>query len=179
MNSLELQENKLKHKVNSVTNILILKDGRLSASTNEGSIIIYNKNDLSLQCIIKKLSSKIRYFILISNNNIVSYSTYHTIKIYKLNSETSYNTIQTLSDHSSTVTKIIEYIENNLISYSDYPNIKIWNYNQNNQNYSLSKTINLNDSGIYYNILLIKENILSYTSYSANLLKFLTSRNYI
>ena len=166
------QVNLIKDKINFVTNILILKDGRLAASTNEGSIIIYNENDFSVQCKIKEHSSDIRYFIQIINNNLISCSSDNTIKIYKLNSQTSYNTIQTLNGHSSTVTKIIEYNENNLISCSDDHNIKIWNYNQSNQNYNLSKTININDSGSYYNILLIKENIVACTSYSANRLKF-------
>ena len=90
------------------------------------------------------------YFTQISNDNIVSCSNDNSIKIFKLISETEYRTLQTLNGHSCTVRKVVEDNHNNLISCSDDHTIKIWNYNESNQNYSLTKTIDINDSGFYY-----------------------------
>ncbi len=107
----------------------------------------------------------------------MSCSSDNTIKIFKLTSDTEYQTLQILNGHSSRVDNVIEDNQKNLISCSDAHTIKIWNYNQNNQNYNLSKTININDSGCYYNILFIKENEIVSSSYNANYLKFWNINN--
>jgi WD40 repeat protein len=167
-----VQEKILKYHSSSITNLLVLKDGRLSSSSGDCSIIIYDKKIFTQQCTIKEHSNSIQYFTQISNDNIVSCSCDNTIKIFKLISETEYQLLQTLSGHSSKVNKVIEDNQRNLISCSDDHTIKIWSYNQNDQTYNLSKTININDNGNYYNILLLKENEIVSSSYSANCLKF-------
>ena len=170
-------EKVLKNHSKAVTNILILKDGRLASSSDDLSIIIYKKKEYTEQCKIKEHNGAVSYFTQISNDNIVSCSSDKSIKIFKLISEKEYQTLQTLTGHSSTVTKVIEDNNNNLISCSDDHTIKIWNYTQSNQNYSLSKTININDEGSYYNILFIKENEIVSSSYYANYLKFWNINN--
>ena len=162
----------LKNHYRAVTNILILKDGRLASSSDDQNIIIYKKKEYTEQCKIIEHTGSVSYFTQISNDNIVSCSSDNSIKIFKLISETEYQALQTLTGHSSVVTKVIEDNNNNLISCSDDHTIKIWNYNQSNQNYSLSKTININDGGSHYNILYIKENEIVSSSYNANYLKF-------
>ena len=166
-----MQEKILTYHTSSVTNLLVLKDGRLSSSSDD-SIIIYDKKNFTQQCTIKEHSNSVVFFTQISNNNIVSCSCDNTLKIFKLISETEYQLLQTLSGHSSKVNKVIEDNQRNLISCSDDHTIKIWSYNQNEQTYNLSKTINIDDNGSYYNILLLKENEIVSSSYIANCLKF-------
>ena len=79
-----VQEKILKYHSRSVTNLLFLKDGRLSSSSDDYSIIIYDKKNFTQQCTIKEHSNSIQYFTQISNDNIVSCSCANTIKIFKL-----------------------------------------------------------------------------------------------
>ena len=153
-----VEEKILTYHSSSVTNLLVLKDGRLLSSSDDYSIIIYDKKNFTQQCIIKEHSNSVQYFTQISNDNIVSCSCDNTIKIFKLISDTECQLLQTLSGHSSKVNKVIEDNQRNLISCSDDHTIKIWSYNQNEQTYNLSKTINIDDNGSNYNILLLKEN---------------------
>ena len=139
-----MQEKILTYHSRSVTNLLVLKDGRLSSSSDDYSIIIYDKKNFTQQCIIKEHSNSIQYFTQISNDNIVSCSCDNTIKIFKLISDTEYQLFQILNDHLSKVNKVIEDNLRNLITCSDDHTIKIWNYNQNEQKYDLSKSININ-----------------------------------
>ena len=136
-----MQEKILTYHTSSVTNLLVLKDGRLSSSSDD-SIIIYDIKNFTQQCTIKEHSNSVVFFTQISNDNIVSCSCDNTLKIFKLISETEYQLLQTLSGHSSKVNKVIEDNLRNLITCSH--TIKIWNYNQNEQKYELSKYININ-----------------------------------
>jgi WD40 repeat protein len=72
------------------------------------SIIIYNKINFTSQCVIKEHSNSVNYFTQISNDIIVSSPSDNTIKIFKLISDTEYQSLQTLSGHSSMVDKVIE-----------------------------------------------------------------------
>ena len=139
-----MQEKILKYHSRPVTNLLVLKDGRLSSSSDDYSIIIYDKKNFTQQFTIKEHLNSVQYFTQISNDNIVSCSCDNTIKIFKLISDTECQLLQTLSKHSSKVNKVIEDNQRNLITCSDAHTIKIWNYNQNEQKYELSKSININ-----------------------------------
>ena len=138
-----MQEKILTYHSRPVTNLLVLKDGRLSLSSDD-SIIIYDIKNFTQQCTIKEHSNSVVFFTQISNNNIVSCSCDNTLKIFKLISDIEYQLLQTLSGNERKLNKVIEDNQRNLITCSDAHTIKIWNYNQNEQKYELSKSININ-----------------------------------
>ena len=149
-NELLLENNKeLNYHTSGVKNILILNDGRLASCSDDNSIIIYN--------------------------NLVSCSNDNTIKIMEFITPNEIKVIQTLTEHSNKVTKVISWKNNSLISVSDDNYIKIWEFK--NNSYSLVRNISISCGGSYHNILLTKPNEVVCSSYSANHVQFYNCDN--
>ena len=90
-----------------VFRLLILQDGRLSSSLDDGKLIIYNKNNKDADLIICEHGNEtLSYHIQLTNGNLVTCSYDATIKIIKLQSKKTYKLLQTLSDHLDKVLKI-------------------------------------------------------------------------
>ena len=131
--------NTLSHHSGAVNQIILLKDGRLASSSNDKKIIIYNKENYSIELKIDKFDSEVSNIIQINNGNIIASLTSGFIYILKLAS-TSYEIIQKIQAHGSCVRKTIEIKDGRLISCSDDKTIKIWKLN--NNQYILENTLN-------------------------------------
>ena len=153
--------NTLNYHTDSVNQIILLKDGRIASSSNDNSIIIYNKEDYSIQLQIKNLDSYV-YNIIQGSNGYIFASLYSgTISIFKLTSLTSYQNIQNIKAHNNAVNKIIELKDGRYVSCSYDKTIKIWKFN--NNELILDKTLNQDNS--ISSIMELKENEIISTPY--------------
>ena len=95
-----------------VYNLVILQDGRLSSSSDDGKLIIYNKNNKEADLIISEHDNDtLSYHIQLKNGNLVTCSFDHTIKIIQLKGKNKYKLLQTITEHTDKVLKILEYKE--------------------------------------------------------------------
>ena len=156
-----------------VFNLLILQDGRLSSSSDDGKLIIYNKNNASVDLIIAEHGNDtLSYHIQLKNGNLGTCSYDHTIKIIKLQGKTQYKLLQTITDHTDKVLKILEYKENNIISCSYDKTMKVFILE--NDIYKCTKSIEINNTPEDdSNLLFIKKysEILT-SSYNDKYIKF-------
>jgi hypothetical protein len=118
--------------IKKITNIIILKDGRLSSCTKDGELIIYKKRNYSIEDYIK---SSIHYHIQLSNTNIVTCGKKDYIHIYKLGNNNKYELFQKFKaykeNRDNKVYKVIEF-DDFLITSSDSL-VKLWKKNENNE----------------------------------------------
>ena len=146
--------NTLNHHTNYINQIILLQDGRFASSSSDNSIIIYNKENYSIQLQIQNLISCV-YNIFQSNNGyIFALISNGTISIFKLISLNSYQNIQNIKAHNYSVRKIIELKNGRYISCSFDKTIKIWKFN--NNELLLDKIINQDNE--ISNIIEIEEN---------------------
>ena len=141
----------LKNHTEPVQCLLILKDGRLVSSSNDGLIIIYKRNfepDLILKIHKKEVYNIIQNHL----NDIVSCSADKTINVIQLLKDT-YNVKQTLRSHSNSIIHIQEFSNHNLFSSSTDLSIKIWNNTK--KGYQLILTLKTKDK--IYSILELKK----------------------
>ena len=146
--------NTLNYHKDAVNQIILLKDGRIASSSNDKSIIIYNKEDYSIQLQIKNLDSYVYNIIQGSNDYIFASIENGTISIFKLTSLTSYQNIQNIKAHNNHVRKIIELKDGRYVSCSYDKTIKIWKFN--NNELILDKTLNQDNQ--ISSIMELKEN---------------------
>ena len=112
--------------------LLILNDGRLASSSDDGSIIIYDKETFNPQCEIKEFEYAVNNIIQLSYNNyLISSCADKTITIIKLTSLTTYNIISILDNHFLSVNRVIELDNFEIASCSDDQTVKIYKYNEN------------------------------------------------
>ena len=142
---------------NYIFSMNILKDGRLIASIEE-KIIIFNKNDFSVDLEIDEFNSTIYYFTVVDNDRIIASS--GKIYIIKLLDKNKYEIIQTIKSEQlddSNYLKIIQIKNNNLLLGSywnglDANLIEVYKYNNEKQEYIFFKNIEnffeKNNSGI-------------------------------
>ena len=139
-----------------INQIILLKDGRIASSSNDKSIIIYNKINYSIQLQIKNLDDCVYNIIQGSNDNIYASIGNGTISIFKLTSLTTYEKIQTFKIHNDKVRKIIELKDGRFASCSKDKTIQIWEFNNNeliiyhifNQDNSISCILESNENEI-------------------------------
>ncbi len=139
-----------------INQIILLKDGRIASSSNDKSIIIYNKINYSIQLQIKNLDDCVYNIIQGSNDNIYASIGNGTISIFKLTSLTTYEKIQTFKIHNDRVRKIIELKDGRFASCSKDKTIQIWEFNNNeliiyhifNQDNSISCILESNENEI-------------------------------
>ena len=128
----------LSYHKDSVNQIILLKDGRIASSSNDKSIIIYNKEDLSIQLQInfedinkfkKENDDNCVLNIMQGSNDYIFVSLYSgKIVIIKLTSLTSYTIIQNFNAHNDILRKIIELKDGRYASCSADKTIKIWKF---------------------------------------------------
>ena len=137
----------------------MLNDGRLASSSSDKSILIYNKDNYSVDLKIENSESEIFDIIQAKNGYIIAgLSTIGKILTYEIDSLTSYKNIQNIKAHSGSVKKILELKNGKIASCSDDKTIKIWNFSDNNL--ILEKTFDkYNTTGIS-NILELNNNIM-------------------
>ena len=155
-----------------LSHILILKDGRLSSSSSDGSLIIYNEN-FEPDLIINEHKDIVNYHIQLRNENIVTCSWDYTLKIIKLIGKDKYEVVQILKAHEFVVDKAIELEDGRLLTCADDNYIIIWKKNTNNDLYELEKKVV--NSLIEFpnaNIVLINKNLLLGTSLNEFKLRF-------
>ena len=70
----------LTYHTKGLSHILILKDGRLSSSSADNSLIIYNKINFKPDLIIREHTDYVNYHIQLKNENIVTCSWDFTLK---------------------------------------------------------------------------------------------------
>ena len=118
-NNFNIQLKKPIHKLNYHTNTIfcstVLKDGRFVTGSYDKSIIIYNNKTFKPDLTIKEHSNAVTCIIQLRSGILVSGSADNTIKLYDINGN-EYKVIQTLTYHTSYVTKIIELKNNKLVS---------------------------------------------------------------
>ena len=119
--------------VKKITNIIILKDGRLSSCTKDGELIIYKKRNYSIEDSIKEEKSSLYYHIQLSNTNIVTCGKKDYIHIYKLGNNNKYELFQKFEayENRAYVYKVIEF-DDFLITSNDSL-VKLWKKNENNE----------------------------------------------
>ncbi len=121
----------LNKHTNKINQIIILKDGRIASSSNDSSILIYNKEMNNVDLMIKEHSKCIFNIYQSSNGNILECCAGGLISIYELTSLYSYKCIQSFIAHDKGVGNIIEIKDGRFISCSDDKKIKIWKLKNN------------------------------------------------
>lgn len=124
-----------------ITSICILKDERLASSSNDSSIIIYNKLFQSQIYIKNAHSDYISSLRALRDGGLVSSSGDRTIKMWKINNN-DFQLIGVLTGHSNRIDKVIELKDGKLCSCSADKTIKIWN------NYRCVKTLTGHTGGV-------------------------------
>ncbi len=144
----------------TVNQIILLKDGRIASSSDDKSILIYNKEMDKVELTIN-LDDKV-YNIMQSNDGYI-FATLESgsISIIKLDSLNSYQLIESVKEHQDSVNKIIQIKDGRFISCSNDKTIKIWEFL--NEKLILNKT--LNEDNEINSIIEYKENEIISTPY--------------
>ena len=144
-NLISTKQIKTKIILKNVFCLLLLKDSRISAASNN-EIKIFNKFTYIEEINIKAHSDYIWYLLQLLNENLVSCSNDYSIKIYKIYIK-SYIEIQNIKAHLNSVYKVIEIINlNYIISCSTDKSIKFWEKISNTYE---EKYCLFNDSSVY------------------------------
>ena len=122
----------LDYHFEGLSHILILKDGRLSSSAADNTLIIYNKETFKPDLIFSEHTDYVNYHIQLKNENIVTCSWDETLKIIKLLPDNKYQVIQTLKGHKNVIDKAIEMEDGKLLTCSDDTTVIVWKKNSNN-----------------------------------------------
>ena len=141
----------LKNHTEPVQCLLILKDGRLASSGNDGLINIYKLN-FELDLILNIHKKEVYNIIQNHYNDIVSCSADKTINIIQL-FKNSFLVKQTLKSHTNSIIHIREFSNHNLFSCSTDLSIKIWNNTK--KGYQLILTLKTKEK--IYSILELKK----------------------
>ena len=157
----------LEKHTNIVNQIILLKDGRIASSSNDKSILIYNKEMDNVELTINLESNVLN--IMQSNNGYIFASLESgSISIIKLNSLNSYQLIESVKEHQESVNKIIQIKDGRFISCSNDKTIKIWEFS--NEKLILNKT--LNEDNEINSIIEYKKNEIISTPYGKGLIIF-------
>ena len=138
-----------------------MNDGRLVSSSNDKSIIIYNKTTYQPDIIIKEHNKGILYITQLSSGILASCSDDNTIKLFNINGM-KYELLQTLNYHNDLVYKIIELKNKNLVSCSKDSSIIF--YVKDNNEYK--KDYQIQTNGICSSIIQTKDNEICYSEYN-------------
>ena len=169
----------LNYHKRGLSHILILKDGRLSSSSADETLIIYNKDTFKPDIIIQEHGDYVNYHIQLRNENIVTCSWDFTLKIIQLLPDNRYKIIQTLEEHEDVVDKAIELEDGKLLTVADDKFIILWKQNAKNNNlYEVEKKIKCSvERYPNSNIVLINNDLLLGTSQSDYKLRFYEINN--
>ena len=168
----------LTYHTEGLCHILILKDGRLSSSAADNSIIIYNKETFEPDLIIKEHENIVNYHIQLKNENIVTCSWDFTLKIIKLISNNKYEVIQILKGHTFYVDKALETEEGQLITSADDKTVIIWKKNEKNNLFEIQKKFLISEEECpNANIVFINDTFLLCSSVNDEKLSFFEMKN--
>ena len=142
----------------TVSDIIILKDGRLASCSSDYSIIIYNKSTYNPDLIIKEHSNWVYRIIQLSSGELVSCSYDNKIKLFNIK-EKDYEILQILNYHKDGVYKLLELPNKYLASCSADKSI-IFYLKDNNE---FKKDYQLTLSGNCDNFIQTKENEICYS----------------
>ena len=150
----------LEKHTNIVNQIILLKDGRIASSSDDKSILIYNK-EMDKDELTIKLDDKVLNIMQSNDGYIFASLESGSISIIKLNTLNSYQLIQSVKEHQESVNKIIQIKDGRFISCSNDKTIKIWEFS--NEKLILNKT--LNEDNEINSIIEYKENEIISTPY--------------
>ena len=153
-----------KHHDNSIYCIVLLKNKRLVSGGYDSKIIVYDKNYINPDLEIKEHSAAVTSLIVSSNGNLISSSCDKTIKIFKIEENSTkektslnYFLLQTISTtHSNNLIHVRELSSKKLVSCS--LDTKLNFYIPQNNNYSFEISIDTTKS--VYNCLEVLDNKL-------------------
>ncbi len=148
-----------KHK-DTVNQIILLKDGRIASSSNDQSILIYNKEMDNVELTIN-LESNVLNIMQSNDGYIFASLDSGSISIFKLNTLNSSQLIESVEEHKKLVSKIIQIKDGRFISCSYDKTIKIWNFL--NEKLTLNKS--LDEDNEISSIMEYKENEIISTPY--------------
>jgi len=167
----------IKYHQYQINSIKILKNGKLSSSSNDGKFIIYNKIDYSKELEIKECDS-IYFHIELDYENLIILCDENKMKIIKLTSNTSYKIFQIIEKINGFISKIIEINNNKFISLSNNNCLKIWKLNDENKYYCIYLLKSISDKNLECSdIMLIKNNELISINNNDEFIKFWEIKN--
>ena len=166
----------LDYHFEGLSHILILKDGRLSSSAADNTLIIYNKETFKPDLIFSEHTDYVNYHIQLKNENIVTCSWDETLKIIKLLPDNKYQVIQTLDEHKNVINKAIEMEDSKLLTCSDDKTVIIWKKNKNNY-FEVEKKITTSVNEYPNTNMVLIDNLLLCSSISDEDLKFFDVKN--
>ena len=168
----------LNYHTKGLSHILILKDGRLSSSAADNTLIIYNKDTFEPDIIIREHTNYVNYHIQLKNENIVTCSWDNTLKIIKLIPNNKYEVIQVLEGHTFYVDKALETEDGKLITSADDKYVIIWKKNENNNLFEIEKKFIISEEDCpNANIIFINDNLLLCSSMYECRLSFFEVKN--
>ena len=150
--------------------LTVLNDRRLVSSSNDHSIIIYNKITFKPDLIIKEHMDRVCCVIQLSSGELVTCS--NEIIIFKIN-DNKYETLQRtkiIEYKDLHVLKLIQLKNKNLVSCSNSYNDGIIFYDKDNLGYKIKEKIKTN--GGCYTLIQTKENEICYSEGNNNAICF-------
>ena len=160
----------LNYHKDTVKQIILLKDGRIGSSSNDKSIVIYDKEMNDIQLSINNLKSNVLNLMQSNEGYIFASLDSSSILIFSIISSNSFQLIQDIKGHDDRVTKIIQIKDGRFISCSKDKTIKIWNFL--NEQSQLDNSLNeYKESGISI-IIEFKENEIISTPYKIGSIVF-------
>ena len=123
----------LKYHNGIVSNLILLKDGRLSSCCSNGKIIIYKRNTFQIDQIINGENGFI-FHLELSNHNIVGVCNNKILEIYELNNN-KYILSQQIKIKRYLANRVYEINNNTFALYLKYSFINIYKRNNNNNKY--------------------------------------------
>ena len=146
-----------------ITNLIVLKDGRLASCSSDYSIIIYNKSTNNPDLRIKEHKNWVLRIIQLGSGELASCSEDNIIKIFNIK-EKDYEILQTINYHKGIVYKLLELPNKYLASCSADKSIIFYLKDKN----EFKKDYQLTLDGICDNFIQTKENEICYSIRSKN-----------
>ena len=147
----------LNYHKKAVNCLLLLKDGRMASTSDDGSLIIYHKITYKPDLIIQEYDN-IKCLTQLNSGTIAYCFDNIKIKLFNINGN-NYKILQTLHYHTGTVCKIIELENKNLISCSFDGYLVV--YSMENNEYKLNYKIKANNK--CYSVIQTKNNEICYS----------------
>ena len=169
----------LKYHNGIVSNLILLKDDRLSSCCSNGKIIIYKKHTFQIDQIINGENGFI-FHLELSNHNIVGVCNNKIIEIYELSNNKYILSQQIKIKRYNYLANRVFEISNDIFAlYLKYSFINIYKRDNNNNKYTkiFEKKINHLYTSGRLNLLLINESILVSSCCASDCLHFLDIKN--
>ena len=133
---------------NEVYCLTILKDGRLTSSSKDITILIYESINFTVDIKIKEHTESVYSLTQLKDERLLSCSNDKTMLIIKLNGK-DYNIEQILYGHSLGIIKAIQLRNEDIASSSIDNTIKIWKENKNDNLFNCQTTISVHSNNFH------------------------------